>query len=84
MYKVKEKLKELGYTASHPEYWILKLPYGLDLWIKVGRKAKSMDRVRDWFVRPPEVDSKFRNYDCLKDAIDLIKEHVEILNKLED
>ena len=84
MYKVKEKLKELGYTASHIEYWILRLPYDLDLWIKVGRKAKSMDRVRDWFVRPAKVDPKFRNYECLKDAIDLIKEHVEILNKMED
>ena len=84
MYKVKEKLKELGYTASHPEYWNLRLPYDLDLWIKLGRKAKSMDRVRDWFVRPAKVDPKFRNYECLKDAIDLIKEHVELLNKMED
>ena len=84
MYKVKEKLKELGYTASNPEYWILRLPYDLDLWIKVGCKAKSMDRVRGWFVRPAKVDPKFRNYECLKDAIDLIKEHVEILNKMED
>lgn len=84
MYKLKCQLREWGYTASHPEYWILRLPYGLDLWIKVGRKAKSMDRVRDWFVRPAKVDSKFRNYDCLIEAINLIKEHVEILNKMED
>lgn len=31
MYKLKCQLREWGYTASHQEYWILRLPYGLDL-----------------------------------------------------
>lgn len=82
MQEVINKLKEYGYKARHLEYWILTYSPGLDLWIKVGRKAKHIDRVRDWFVRPSGHDVKFRNYDCMIEAINLIKSHVDELNKL--
>lgn len=84
MYNLYQKLKEWGYTASHLDYWILRHSSGFDLWIKLGRKTKNLDRVRDWFIRPAEKDMKIRNADFLYELVSEIKSHVEILNKMED
>jgi hypothetical protein len=84
MYKLKCQLREWGYKASHPEYWILSHSSGWELWIRIGSKTKHLDRVRDWFVRPTEEGMKVRNADFLYDLINEIKTHVEILNKMED
>ena len=83
MQEVINKLKEWGYGARHLEYWILDYCPGLQLWIKIGRKTKHTERVKDWFVRPSGHDVKFRNYDCMIDAIKEITKHVNILNSLD-
>ena len=82
MKNVINKLREYGYKL-HDDYWVSSYTPGLDLYIEIGRKTKNLDRVRDWYVKPSSSETRFRNSDCLVDAIAAITFQVATINRLE-